>query len=332
MKIIDVTLRESVFCPSVIKLEHALEVIRRLSEAGLDYIEIGYLKHNQGKSPFLNYRPDYIEKAFWVCGGKSKLSAMIHPSDFINSQIWDKKIIKKLSLIRITADGENFDELVPIINYFHRLDLEVSVNLLRSSHYSLPQCQEFCLKAEKMGAKFFYLADSNGHFLSQEVKKYITALKKISKKIEIGFHPHDNLGLAQINAFVAMKCGVDIVDSSILGFGKGAGNLRTELFPLLLSRTRTKFKGSIDKFHRLFNLARYFHQRVAQPNSFEEQYKFALYGLYDVDLDEDKEIVNLASQIKVKDYELAFIYLKKGRNLAKLKKAAKELKNGLQRI
>lgn len=328
MKIIDVTLRESVFCPPVIKLKHALEVIRRLSEAGLDYIEIGYLKHNQGKSPFLNYQPDYIERAFGVCGGKSKLSAMIHPSDFVNSQIWDRKIIKKLSLIRITVDGENFNELPPILDYFSRQNLEVSVNLLRSNRYSLAQCQEFCSKAEKIGADFFYLADSNGHFLPQEVEEYITALKKISKKIKIGFHPHNNLGLAQINAFVAMKCGADIVDSSILGFGKGAGNLRTELFPLLLSRTGTKFEKPIDKFYRFFKLAQYFRRKVGEPNSFEEQYKFSLYGLYDVDLDEDKKIVDLACQTKIKDYELAFIYLKEGRNLDKLKKIAKKFKNG----
>jgi len=328
MKIIDVTFRESVFCTSAIKLEYALEIIQRLSRAGVDYIEIGYLKYNQGESPFLNYQPDYISKAFLACEGKPKLSAMIHLSDFANFQIWDTKIIKKLSLIRITVDGENFDELPPVLDYFQRQGLKVSVNLLRSSHYSVAQCQELCAKAEKMRADFFYLADSNGHFLPQEVEKYIAALKKISKKIKIGFHPHDNLGLAQINAFVAMKYGVDIIDSSILGFGKGAGNLRTELFPLLLSRTGTKFEKPIDKFYRFFKLAQYFRRKVAEPNRFEEQYKFSLYGLYDVDLDEDKKIVDLAYQTKVKDYELAFIYLKEGRNLDKLKKIARKLNNG----
>ena len=101
MEIIDVTLRESVYCNNPISMEVGLEMIRRLSLTGIDYIEIGYLKKNYvTRSFFMNYNPDYIKKAYSITGKKSKLSAMIHPQDFFSND-WDPDVIKKLIEKRI---------------------------------------------------------------------------------------------------------------------------------------------------------------------------------------------------------------------------------------
>jgi 4-hydroxy 2-oxovalerate aldolase len=43
-----------------------------------------------------------------------------------------------------------------------------------------------------------------------------------------GFHAHDNLGLALANSLAAIDAGATIVDSSVKGMGRGAGNTRTE--------------------------------------------------------------------------------------------------------
>ena len=72
MKLVDVTFRESVYCKQKIQISDALKIIRKLSSAGLDYIEIGYLKNNRDGSPFLNYNPSYINKAFSNCDRRPK--------------------------------------------------------------------------------------------------------------------------------------------------------------------------------------------------------------------------------------------------------------------
>lgn len=311
MEIVDVTLRESVYCDEFISSKFGLEIIRRLSLAGIDYIEIGYLKNNcDTKSPFMNYNKSYIEKAYFSSAKKSKLSAMIHPEDFYSNN-WDPQTIKKLSLIRICVNAKNISQMKPLVDFFHKLKVEVSLNLTHISLYTPKKCVAMAKIAIKNGADFFYIADSNGNLLPEDIEKYVRALiKNVSAGIKIGFHPHNNLDLSQINALIAIKNGASIIDSSILGFGKGAGNLRTELFPLLLLR-KNILKKSKYNIKELFSIARNFNHNITKINSFEEQYKYSLYGSKNVGLVEDREIKKLALANNVKDYDLAFTYTNK---------------------
>ncbi|MCJ7783735.1 MAG: hypothetical protein MUP41_07350 [Desulfobacterales bacterium] len=303
MKIMDVTFRESVLCRKQIELGAVLSTIQRLSETGIEYIEIGYLKFGSGSNPLLNYSPDYIAKCHEMCEGKVKIGAMIHPDDF-SPQKYDNDTVKQLSLIRVTSTPSNMHKIKDISNYFKPLGVKVSMNLLRASKFSDEQSLEYCGRAREFGADFFYIADSNGHFLPHQVRSRICALKENFPEMTIGFHPHDNLGLAAVNAIEAVQGGADIVDSSLMGYGKGAGNLRTELFPLVLGRLTGRYK--IGEIYTLFKVARYFYHNVVSPNTFEEEYKFSLYGLFDIDLDVDKKICEVSGVKGLEDHELAF--------------------------
>jgi len=303
MKIMDVTFRESVLCRKQIDLEAVLSTLRKLSETGIEYIEIGYLKFGSDPNPLLNYSPEYIAKCHAICEGKVKIGAMIHPDDF-SPHKYDKDTVKQLSLVRVTTIPANMHKIRDISDYFKPLGVKVSTNLLRASKFSDEQSLEYCAMAQGFGADFFYIADSNGHFLPHQVRSRIFALKKNFPEMVIGFHPHDNLGLAAVNAIEAVQGGADIVDSSLMGYGKGAGNLRTEMFPLVLGRLTGKYK--IEEIYTLFKVARYFHHNVVSANTFEEGYKFSLYGLFDIDLDVDKKICELSEARRVEDHELAF--------------------------
>ena len=70
----------------------------------------------------------------------------------------------------------------------------------------------------------FRMVDSYGGVNPTEL---IEIYKIVSKyiNIPIGFHGH-NTELALINTPTAIECGVDIVDSTITGMGRGAGNLK----------------------------------------------------------------------------------------------------------
>jgi 4-hydroxy 2-oxovalerate aldolase len=303
MKIMDVTFRESVLCRKQIGVEAVLSTIKKLSEAGIEYIEIGYLKFGSGSNPLLNYSPEYIAKCYEICRGKVKIGAMIHPDDF-SPHKYDIDTIKQLSLIRVTTTPNNMHKIREISNYFKPLGVKVSMNLLRASKFSDEQSLEYCAMAQNFGTDFFYIADSNGHFLPHQVRSRIVALKEKFPEMKIGFHPHDNLGLATVNAIEAVQGGADIVDGSLLGYGKGAGNLRTELFPLVFGRLTGEYK--IEEIYTLFNVSRYFYNNVVSQNTFEEGYKFSLYGLFDIDLDVDKKICQVSGMKGLEDHELAF--------------------------
>jgi 4-hydroxy 2-oxovalerate aldolase len=328
MKIMDVTFRESVLCQNQIELKSVYDTINRLAQTHIDYIEIGYLKFGKGANPLENYSPEYISECFEICAGKTKLAAMIHPDDFSSSR-YDKDIVKQLSLIRVTCKPANMHKVSEISAFFRSLGVEVSVNLLRASKFSDEQSLEYCGRAKDLGASFFYIADSNGHFLPYQVRSRMSALKQSFPEMQIGFHPHDNLRLAAVNAIEAAQGGADIVDGSLLGYGKGAGNLKTEVFPLVFARMTGK--QDVENIYSLFRVAQHFCNNVVSPNTFEEEFKFSLYGLFDIDLDIDKKICAFSKGKGLQDHEVAFELIRQSKgNIAELEEAIGKLEEKSQ--
>lgn len=78
-----------------------------------------------------------------------------------------------------------------------------------------------------------YIVDSFGEMREKDVRRFLYLLDtNLDEHIKIGFHGHNNLQLAYANAMSVIAFGGRhelIIDSSILGMGKGAGNLNTEL-------------------------------------------------------------------------------------------------------
>jgi 4-hydroxy 2-oxovalerate aldolase len=86
-----------------------------------------------------------------------------------------------------------------------------------------------------MGASTAYLVDTAGHFMPKEVSKIISEMKD-KLKIKVGFHGHNNLGLAIANTIAAIEAGADSVDASLLGIGRAGGNAQLEALVSLMKR------------------------------------------------------------------------------------------------
>src|SRR5699024_715597 len=84
-------------------------------------------------------------------------------------------------------------------------------------------------------ADVLYLVDSYGGSFPHEVKRVAEQLKP-RLDCQLGFHGHNNLETALTNTLAALKAGVEYVDGTILGMGRGAGNLKTELLLTVLSK------------------------------------------------------------------------------------------------
>ena len=91
------------------------------------------------------------------------------------------------------------------------------------------------LKMQSYGADGVIIMDSAGASTPGLVSRTITTLKN-ALDIKVGFHPHNNLGMAVGNAFVAYESGADIIDATVKGFGAGAGNCQMEAFIALLQK------------------------------------------------------------------------------------------------
>ena len=86
---------------------------------------------------------------------------------------------------------------------------------------------------ESYGADGVILMDSAGASTPKKVAGLVSALTS-ELKMEVGFHPHNNLGLAVANAYTAIESGATIIDGTVGGFGAGAGNCQLEALLALL--------------------------------------------------------------------------------------------------
>jgi len=107
--------------------------------------------------------------------------------------------------------------------------------------------------AEKSGADFVVLCDTNGGCLPAEVAAITkTALGKLNCKI--GIHTHDDIGLGVANALAALESGAVHVQGTVNGYGERTGNCNlTSMIPcvaLKLKKTSVPVK-SLSKLKEL---------------------------------------------------------------------------------
>jgi 2-isopropylmalate synthase len=87
------------------------------------------------------------------------------------------------------------------------------------SEYALATWQA----AEKAGADFVVLCDTNGGCLPSEVAA-ITKVAKGKLNCKIGIHTHDDSGVAVANALAAIESGACHVQATVNGYGERTGN------------------------------------------------------------------------------------------------------------
>lgn len=76
---------------------------------------------------------------------------------------------------------------------------------------------------------YLYLVDSYGAFYSEQVTSFLKLYKEHAPDKELGFHAHNNQQLAFSNTQQAIIDGVNLLDATINGIGRGAGNCNLEL-------------------------------------------------------------------------------------------------------
>jgi 4-hydroxy 2-oxovalerate aldolase len=118
--------------------------------------------------------------------------------------------------------------------------------VLMMSHMASPAILlEEAKKMEAYGAEAVIIMDSAGAYFPDDVTERISTLVD-GLSIPVGFHGHNNLGMAVANSVTAVNAGATIIDGTIRGFGAGAGN--TQLEVLVAVFDRLGFETGIDLY------------------------------------------------------------------------------------
>jgi len=130
--------------------------------------------------------------------------------------------------IRIGTNVTEVRTSEPFIARAKRHGLFVSANFMKS--YALPpeQFARHARESQAYGADVVCVVDSAGGMLASDLVSYFGAVRAVCD-IGLGFHGHNNLGLAVAHSLLAVELGATVVDSSLQGLGRSSGNAATEL-------------------------------------------------------------------------------------------------------
>jgi 4-hydroxy 2-oxovalerate aldolase len=110
-----------------------------------------------------------------------------------------------------------------------------TIGFLMMAHMLAPgRLAEQAALMESYGASCVYIVDSAGAMVPDGVRRRVDALSRVVSAV--GFHAHNNLGLAVGNTVAAVEAGATQVDGCLRGLGAGAGNAATELLAAVLDR------------------------------------------------------------------------------------------------
>jgi 4-hydroxy 2-oxovalerate aldolase len=140
-----------------------------------------------------------------------------------------------VDVVRVASHCTEADITQRHIGYTRDQGKEVYGVLMMSHMAPKEVLTEEALKMESYGAEGIVIMDSAGTYLPSDVRERITMLVG-ALGIPIGFHAHNNLGMAVANSVVAAESGASLLDGTARGFGAGAGNTQVEVLVAVLER------------------------------------------------------------------------------------------------
>lgn len=245
MKILDCTLRDGGYYTNWdFDQELVNEYAKAMEELPIDYVEVGYrsipLEGYLGK---YFYCPVFVLKKLKQLMPSKKLVIILNEKDIRETHINNllAPCLPYVTLIRIAVDPKNFERAIKLAKSIKNKGFEVAFNVMYMSEWKNDASFLDLLKELDDTLDYFYMVDSFGGILPENVTEIIK-LVKTKTNVPLGFHGHDNLEMALINTITALKEGCEMVDATITGMGRGAGNLKTELLLTFLeSKNRLKF-------------------------------------------------------------------------------------------
>jgi len=239
IKILDCTLRDGGYVNDWnFGLGTIESIISRLEKAGIDIIEIGFLDERRKYDENRSILPDTdsikpIFKNLDIQG--AMILAMI---DFGTCGI-EKLTEQKDSVldgIRVIFKKKDYPEALKFCAEIKKKGYKLSLQPVSVTSYSDNEMTELLKKVNEIKPYSVSVVDTYGLMHKKELLHYFNLMdKNLTEEILIGYHSHNNFQLGYANCTELMAVNSDrelIVDGSLYGMGKSAGNACTELLAM----------------------------------------------------------------------------------------------------
>lgn len=230
-KILDCTIRDGGYVNNwQFDKKLVKEVYRALSKSGVDIVEIGFRGTEKYFDPtkYGSWRftseDDLREITDGIDGAKIALMGdygKIGPEDF------EKQESSVADMVRIAAHKNHIFKAIDLLEKIKEKGYETSLQTMGFTTYTHEERDKLKKAVKSSNMDYFYIADSYGSIIPNQIEPLFEPFLEL-ENIKLGFHPHNSLQMAFANTLEAIRMGVDIVDGSIYGMGRGAGNLPIE--------------------------------------------------------------------------------------------------------
>ncbi|WP_291726760.1 hypothetical protein [Bernardetia sp.] len=214
-------------------------ITKGLYDLGFEYIEVG---HGLGLGAWNNPKTGLSKeddqtyvRAAKEAAPNAKIGTFFIPNIGTKEDI-DKAVDAGISFIRIGNNVDYFERIREYAEYAKKKGLIVGVNLMKSYGVKSYEFTKIVQEIDKwQTSDAIYLVDSAGCMMPHEVYEYIDRTKQVIQT-HLGFHGHNNLGLAIANSLEAVRAGANYVDTCVRGMGRSAGNAQSEIVVHLLQK------------------------------------------------------------------------------------------------
>ena len=236
IKILDCTLRDGGYCNQwEFGFDNIRRIINSLVDSNIEIIECGFLT---SKVPYDNQTTKFnniSEIKQFIPSNKTKRMyvAMINYGEYDLDLLPDCDN-SSIDGIRVAFHKKDINEAIEVCKKIKNKGYNVFIQAMVSLSYSDEEFLNLIKKVNSFAPYAFYIVDSFGMMKNSDlIRLFYLVENNLNKDICIGFHSHNNMQLAYSNAQTLVEIKTNrniIIDSSIYGMGRGAGNLNTELF------------------------------------------------------------------------------------------------------
>lgn len=250
IQLLDCTLRDGAYIVNAEFGTPAIKgIIKKMQDANIDLIECGWLKDTPHKEGTTYYHvPSDLEQ---YLGEKNVYATYVAMID------WDRYDLnnlpeydgKSIDAIRVVFPQNKFREGIYLGKVIKEKGYKVYFQAANTLGYSDEELVELANEINKARPICLSVVDTFGAMYNEDLLHIVEVLDShLDKGIKLGFHSHNNQQLSfaltmQFVETVRQKGRNVIVDSSLCGMGRGAGNATTELVASYLNR---KCQGNYD--------------------------------------------------------------------------------------
>ncbi|MCL2052422.1 MAG: aldolase catalytic domain-containing protein [Lachnospiraceae bacterium] len=226
-----------------------LGIINGLENSNIDYIEIGFLQDDISGGESTVYLNAEMAKK-WIPSAKKSIYAVLADLSRYSAKNLEINDGTSFDAVRLCFFKHERKDIISFSEEIIKKGYRLFINPVDTLGYSHMELLQLIEDVNKINPDGFSIVDTFGSMYLDDLRTIFNVVNyNLSANIKMGFHSHNNLQMSSSLAQEFFNLGQNqrdiIVDTTLLGIGRGAGNTPTELTAQYLN-AKMKAKYNMD--------------------------------------------------------------------------------------